>query len=207
MNYKSWRYASACVCHRIKKWVVKDVNSQVIKYCDFVTKNVHIHFPLYLFLCFDVAGSVCVQHIEVSGCYVSEQKRGQILTLSLCAINNLNQLDNKLHCPSMSGRLKWLQLVNLVGTKKINCIFIMIFKTAEDEHLFPTVNWNKNTNTTKTEWGFFEIQYTNNDTDTNNFFSFRFLLLKSVPDSVEITALVLNCWIKYQTGYHHSWLA
>lgn len=69
--------------------------------CVFVParENLRIRFSLHLFLCFDVPGSAwAASHIEVSGCCVSEKERGQILTLSLCVISNLNRWGNELHC-------------------------------------------------------------------------------------------------------------
>lgn len=85
-----------CVCvlvtHREN---VKDVNYWWNKKgCVFVSacENLHIHSSLHLSLCFDVPDSAgAAQHIEVSGCCVSEKEGGQILTLSLCVINNLDR--------------------------------------------------------------------------------------------------------------------
>lgn len=99
-----WVCICVCVCVPVTyREKVKDVNYWWDKKnaCVFVParENLRIRFSLHLFLCFDVPGSAwAASHIEVSGCCVSEKERGQILTLSLCVISNLNRWGNELHC-------------------------------------------------------------------------------------------------------------
>ena len=130
--YKSSEYASVCVCFCLlaETHTQKGQGCELLvelkkKGCVFFSmwKSAHSLLSGYLFLCVDVPVSAwAAQHIQVSGCCVSKKERGQILTLSLCVINNLNPVRQRAAPPlpqmnSLSETLNVLQAEWMVAKR------------------------------------------------------------------------------------------